>query len=211
MPPSRDPLAEARDLGRPMLVVRFGGRVPPPEELVYGSVPGTILMPGDKALPPPRVGPCLPWVGCGFYDPILGPRPPTEECFHDGGDHGLRAGIGPDGKLHGLDPEDTVGEYTDAAGRRRVVCSNEVCLCSPRFGVMRSELPLVVNETAVVLGDTRSFSSQNLVEQGTPSLQKQQYAELKSVVSREKPSGSTGRRASAGWCACACWRRASWT
>ncbi len=33
VPPSRDPLAEARDLGRPMLVVRFGGRVPPPEEL----------------------------------------------------------------------------------------------------------------------------------------------------------------------------------
>ncbi len=99
------------------------------------------------------------------------------------------AGIGPDGKLHGLDPEDTIGEYTDAAGRRRVVCSNEVCLCSPRFGVLRSELPLLVNETAVGLRDTHSASGQTLLEQGTPSLQNRQYAELKAIISREKPSG----------------------
>ena len=77
-------------------------------------------------------------VGCGFYDPILGPRPPEEECFHDGGDRGPRAGIGPDGQLHGLDPEDTIGEYTDAAGRRRVVPSNRICLCSPRFAVLEA-------------------------------------------------------------------------
>ena len=134
--PDRDLLNEARDVGRPMLVVRFGSRIPPPAELVYGSVPGTILFPGEKTLPLPRVRPCLPWVGCGYYDPILGPRPPEEECFHDGGDRSPPAGIGPDGRLHGLDPEDTIGEYTDAAGRRRVVPSNRICLCSPRFAVL---------------------------------------------------------------------------
>ncbi len=189
VPPSRDPLDESRTFGRPMLVVRFGGRVPPPEELVYGSVPGTILMPGDAILPPPRVGPCLPWAGCLFYDPILGPRPPTEECLHDGGDRGPRAGIGPDGRLAGLDAEDTVGEYTDAAGRRRVVASNRICLCSPRFAVLRGELPLGRYEGTVSLHNAQSSHGQSLVEQGTPILQKQQYGELKGIISREKPSG----------------------
>ena len=187
--PGHDPLEESRDLGRPMVIVRFGGRVPPPEELVYANVPSTILMPGDRILPPPRVGPCLPWAGAGFYDPAIGPRPPTQECFHDGGDHGPRAGIGPDGRLHGLDPEDTVGEYTDAAGRRHVVCSNEICLCSPRYGVLRAELPLGRYEGSVVLLGAQSLRGQSLVEQGTPILQKQQYGELKGLNSREKPSG----------------------
>ncbi|HVS40605.1 MAG TPA: hypothetical protein VMS17_33930 [Gemmataceae bacterium] len=188
VPAGRDLLNEARDFGRPMLVVRFGGRVPPPEELVYGSVPSTILMPGDSMLPPPRVGPCLPWAGAALYDPILGPRPPTQECLHDGGDHGERAGIGPDGRLHGLDPEDTIGEYTDPAGRRRTVCSNEICLCSPRYGVLRSELPLGRTEAAISLHNTQSATGQTVVAQDTPSLQKQQYAEMKAIISREKAS-----------------------
>ena len=136
-----------------MLVVRFGGRVPPPDELAADSVPNTILYPGERSLAPPRVGPCLPWAGCLFYDPILGPRPPTEECLHDGGDRGPRAGIGPDGRLAGLDAEDTVGEYTGADGQRRVVASNRICLCSPRFAVLRSELPLGSYESAVGLLD----------------------------------------------------------
>jgi uncharacterized repeat protein (TIGR01451 family) len=194
VPPSRDLLDEARDFGRPMLVIRIGGRVPPPEELLHNSVPSTILFPGDKFLPPPPVGPCLPWVGCGFYDPILGPRCPTEECFHDGGDRGPRAGIGPDGRLHGLDPEDTVGEYTDAAGRRRVVCSNECCLCSPRFGVLRSELPLARYEVAVAPVGANGLRGQLLVEARTPSLQQRQYEEMKAIVGREKASGDQARQ-----------------
>ncbi len=163
--PEHDLLNESRDIGRPLLVVRFGGRIPPPAELVYGTVPGTILFPDEKTLPLPRVGPCLPWVGCGFFDPVLGPRPFDEECFHDGGDRGPRAGIGPDGQLHGLDPEDTVGEYTDAVGRRRVVASNRICLCSPRFAVLRSNLPLGRYEAAVGVQDALGVRGQNLMEQ----------------------------------------------
>ncbi len=211
VPPSRDLLDDARDLGRPMLVVRFGGRVPPGDELLNGAVADTILLPGENALPQPRVKPCLPWAGCGFYDPILGPRAPTEECLHDGGDRGPRAGIGPDGRLHGLDPEDTVGEYTDAAGRRRVVCSNEVCLCSPRFGVLRSELPIGGYVASVGLRDAHSAAGQLLMQGGTPSVQNQQYAELKSMISREKPRERRERKASAVWCASRCWRRGNST
>ena len=190
VPAGRDPLDEARSFGRPMLVVRVGGRTPPPEELVYGSVPNTILHPGENSLAPPRVGPCLPYATCRFYDPLVGPRPPTEECLHDGGDRGPRAGIGPDGQLHGLDAEDTVGEYTDAAGRRRVVPSNRVCICSPRFAVLRNELPLGRYESAVGPLAERSVREQDQIQQQVPSLQNRQYAELKSILSRERPTGA---------------------
>jgi uncharacterized repeat protein (TIGR01451 family) len=191
LPGSRDLLNDARDFGRPMLVVRVGGRVPPPEELVYGTAPGTILHPGERSLATPRVPPCLPWVGCGFYDPILGPRPQEEECLHDGGDRGPRAGIGADGRLYGLDPEDTVGEYTDASGRRRVVPSNRICLCAPRFAVLRSELPVGRYEAALSVQDAHSVREQTVVEQRTPSLQERQFAEMKLILSKEKPSGAT--------------------
>ncbi len=190
LPPDHDLLNEARDVGRPMLVVRLGGRIPPPAELVYGTVPGTILFPDEKTLPLPRVGPCLPWVGCGFYDPLLGPKPLEEECFHDGGDRGPRAGIGADGQLYGLDPEDTVGEYTDAAGRRRVVPSNRICLCSPRFAVLRSNLPLGRYEAAVGVQGADGVRGQILMEQRTPSLQERQFAELKAISGRERPTGA---------------------
>ena len=196
LPPGRDLLDESRDLGRPMLVVRFGGRVPPPEELLYGSVPGTILEPGEASLPAPRVGPCLPWAGCMFYDPILGPRAPTEECLHDGGS--ARAGIGPDGRAAEVEAEDTVGEYTDAAGRRRLVASNRVCLCSPRFAVLRGELPLGRYELSVSLQDMHSVREQTQVSQRMPSLQNRQYEELKSILSKERPGGEEATQAPGG-------------
>lgn len=198
LPPGHDALDESRDLGRPMLVVCLGGRTPPPDELAAATIPDTILFPGARGLPPPRVGPCLPWAGAAFYDPFLGPRPPKEECFHDGGDHGLPAGIGPDGRLHGVDPEDTVADYTDAAGRRHVARSNEVCICSPRFGVLRTELPLGRYNAAVGPLDMNVAKGQILMESRTPSLQRWQYKEMLGIQSREKPGGTEELRGPAG-------------
>ena len=59
-----------------------------------------------------------------------------QECLKDGGDHGLAAGFDNQGKLHGLDPADTVAEYKDASGRKQLAISNQVCICVPRFGVV---------------------------------------------------------------------------
>ena len=42
-----------------------------------------------------------------------------------------------------------VAEYAGCDGRRRVVCSNRICLCVPRFAVVRTELPLVRHQTVV--------------------------------------------------------------
>jgi uncharacterized repeat protein (TIGR01451 family) len=188
LPASRDPVAEARELGRVMLIVRIGERVPSPEELVRGSVYGTILHPGEKALPHPAAPPCVPQ-GCRpFYDPFLGPKPPEEECLHDGGDRGLPAGLDPDGRLYGLDPEDTVAEWTDSCGRRRLTCSNRVCLCVPRFAVFRTELPLNQYESVVGPNDTRLVQGQELLARRQPSLLARQLEQMVLMRGRERPS-----------------------
>jgi uncharacterized repeat protein (TIGR01451 family) len=137
--PGRDPLEEARTLGRPLLVVRLGERPVEREEMVLGGIAGTIHSPGDQGMAPASAPPCLPWACWPVYDPILGPRLAAEECLYDGGDDGLPAGIGPDGRLHGLDPADTVAEYSDSKGKRHVAISNRVCLFAPRYSVLRLE------------------------------------------------------------------------
>jgi uncharacterized repeat protein (TIGR01451 family) len=137
--PGTDLEALARTLGRLVLIVRLGDAGVDPEEPARCSVPGTILFPGDKAQAPPTAPPCLPAACWQLFDPKLGPRPLVEECLHDGGDGGVPAGIGPDGRLHGLDPADTVAEYSDCKGRHLAI-SNRVCLCAPRFAVLRTEV-----------------------------------------------------------------------
>jgi uncharacterized repeat protein (TIGR01451 family) len=184
LPASRDPLAEARELGRLVLVVRLGGVEVSPEELAGRSAPGTVLLPGEKALPLPRVGPCLPW---GCWPP--GPRA-EEECLHDGGDRGPRAGIGPDGRLHGLDPEDTVAEYTDSRGCRSVVPSNRICLCVPRYGVLRTELQLVRLDGEIAPNDTVGAKGQVMVQTRVPSLLSKQYEYLNAYKGRLRPTGA---------------------
>ncbi len=189
VPPERDPLQEALTLGRPVLIVRFGGKQLTVQEAAQENVPGTILQPGDKVLPWPVLPPSIPCLS-NFYDPVAGRRPPDDECLHDGGDRGARAGIGADGRLHGLDPEDTVAEYTDARGQRSVVVSNRVCLCVPRFGVVRHVLPLGRYENVVRIDDTLGIRSQEQMIGQTPSLLKEQFDQLKAMQGREKPSGT---------------------
>jgi uncharacterized repeat protein (TIGR01451 family) len=190
VPPERDPFQEALSLGRPVLVLRFGAKQLTPEETARQNVPGTILQPGEKALPFPALPPCAPCL-THLYDPVHGPRPPEDECLHDGGDRGLRAGIGADGKLHGIEPEDTVAEYTDARGERNVVHSNRVCLCVPRFGVVRHALPLVGYENVLHAEGTRGTFNQEQVLSKTPSLLQEQFNQLNAVRGRERPSATT--------------------
>lgn len=184
----RDLLAEARELGRPIAVVRFGGRTVPADELARYVVPGTVLLPGEKGLAHAALPPCLPLADRRFLDPIAGPRPPEEECLRDGGDRGLRAAIDADGRLRGVEPEDTVAEYTDARGRRHVVCSNRVCVCVPRFAVLRSETPFGQHDHVVTVNDTRAIHAQEQVKSRVPSLLAGQVEQLKAVKGRERPS-----------------------
>jgi uncharacterized repeat protein (TIGR01451 family) len=186
--PGEDLLEEARQYGRPMVVVRVGGRPQDTAELMRQAIPGTILLPGEKSLPPARVPPFVPCLTALPYDPVLGPRQPEEECLQDGGDIGRRAGIGPGGRLEGLDPTDTVAEYTDCQGRRHVTPSNRVCLCVPRYAAVRSELPLAGYETRVVPAGAAEAARQVQVGTLLPSLEAHRYEQLTAVRAKQRPS-----------------------
>jgi uncharacterized repeat protein (TIGR01451 family) len=188
LPANRDLWEEAKQLGRPMVVVRLGGRVLSPEEAAHESVPGTILLPGEHVLAPPGRPPCLPAADPRLYDPVLGPRLPSEECLHDGGDRGQKAALDADGHLYGLDPEDTVAEYTDACGRRSVVCSNRVCLCVPRFGVLRIETPLGQYDNVLSPGAMRLVQNQEQMRLRQPQQAILQRETPNAVRVRQRPS-----------------------
>src|SRR5262249_14940710 len=138
--PERCLIEEAWEIGRPMLVVRLGDTQPTVEELQSQTVPGTMLVPGDTSLGPPSRPPCIPYKCYQMTDPLHGLRYPVEECLKDGGDSPPCAGFTADGKLGGLDPKDTIAEYIDGCGNRRLTISNRVCVCVPRYVVLRTEV-----------------------------------------------------------------------
>ena len=61
VPAGRDPLAEAHEHGQPLVLVQLGQRELTADELAYAGISGTVLMPGEKALAPPRFPPSGPW------------------------------------------------------------------------------------------------------------------------------------------------------
>lgn len=133
-----DPLEEARKLGRPLAIARFGGLSLSQQELIAADVSGAVQGPGEPLLPPSRP-PMIPAMNFQGFDPIAGPKIPMEELLQDGGDVGLRIGIGPGGRLGNVDVTDTAIEYT--AGRtHRAAVSNRICLFAPRFPILRQEL-----------------------------------------------------------------------
>src|SRR5262249_47296864 len=195
VPPRTDPLEAAREFGRPVLVVRLGERELTDEELARQSIPGTLLLPGDRSLAVPRVPPPLPWACFRYWDPVLGLKHPEEEIIHDGGDANKNAGIGADGKLYGLDVEDAVAEYTDARGRRLVTPSNRVCLFVPRFAVVRTETPPAGYENIVGLTQANLVQGQLLIQARQPSRLAHQYKEAEVIRMRERPSAAQATEA----------------
>ncbi len=130
-------IKEAREKGRPVLIVRVGERPYLPEELRFENVPGTVWSPGTTPVPTPTIAPRFWPTSIPMYDPTIGPKISNFECLHDGGDLNTPLGIGANNKLFGLDPSDTAIEYTDVKGRK-VKTSNRVCICVPRFIALRS-------------------------------------------------------------------------
>jgi uncharacterized repeat protein (TIGR01451 family) len=168
-------------------LLHLGERVPEAEELATQTVACTILYPGDRVVGPAACPPVLPILPVPFYDPVAGKRPAEEECLHDGGDRGAKAALGPDGQLFGLDPEDTVAEWADCKGRRHVTCSNRVCLCVPRFAVVRCVLPLRQAEAVVEAGAARKIVAQQQFEERVPSLLTEKAERLKAYRGQLRP------------------------
>ncbi len=193
-PPGVDPMKEARSKGRMMIVVRLGEREMAPAELMHANVPNTIMLPGEQILGPAAAPPQMPWASWpSVIDPIAGPKPMEEECVPDGGDIRLRAGIGPDGRLGNLDPSDTAMEYTTARGNRKLTVSNRVCLCAPRFAVIRQELLPGGLDLTVTLASAAIRKGQDTLRNRIPvgaSLGMKQPALIRG---REQPSAIVGR------------------
>jgi uncharacterized repeat protein (TIGR01451 family) len=186
--PSVNLLDEARALGRPVLIVRLGGRSVSQEELTGQGIAGTILFPSDKMLGPPAVKPWVPWSCLPVYDPIAGCRPPEEECLRDGGDAGLPAGLDAQGRLHGVEPADTVAVYTDSKGGRHIAVSNPVCLCVPRFAVFLTATVPAGYDTTMTVEANKGLRGQVLMQTRVPALLAKQTEQLAAVVVRERPS-----------------------
>jgi uncharacterized repeat protein (TIGR01451 family) len=173
----------ATEGGRLVAVLRFGNRQPDADELAAAHVPGTVLLPGEQHLPAPAAPPVFQWCGIPLYDPISGPRIPAEECFTDGGDTGPRLGIGPLGRLGGLNPTDVALEYT-LNGRRRVTTSNVVCICAPRYAARRVD---------VAAGGLRVVAGPDSVSQHTGGVVMFNHVPFGAVANRLKPVGFVTR------------------
>jgi uncharacterized repeat protein (TIGR01451 family) len=113
---------------------------------------------------------------------------PEEECLHDGGDRGERAGLDAEGQLRGLDAEDTVAEYTDSYHRRRLTCSNRVCVCVPRFAALRTELAPARANAVVGPGDRAAILRQQQLERRLLAEQARLAERLEAARSRLRPS-----------------------
>ncbi len=179
----REAIKEARAHGRLMIIVRAGERLWLPDELARENVPGTIWVPSAmKTMPVPYMSPCFPHYGVPLFDPLLGPKQLTGECLYDGGDRNLNLGIGRDSKLYGLEPSDTSMEYNTPGGRK-VVSSNRVCICVPRYAVQRFEIAAISQHT---------FRGVEITEQNNPHQTIVQKAPPVALVRIEQPIGRIG-------------------
>jgi uncharacterized repeat protein (TIGR01451 family) len=189
-PSGGDPIEEARAHGRPLIVMRLGERELTEEELVCQAVPGTILFPGERVLSPAWAPPPLSFACLPILDPLWGAKCLEGECLHDGGDTETPVGLDRNGQLFGLDPSDTVATYADDRGSRRLTVSNRVCICVPRFLVMRAELLPTGYQAIVQVGAEQAVQAQVRLEGRLPIKDAMQAEGIDGLRGREKPSAN---------------------
>ena len=129
-------------LGRPMALVRLGGRLPAAggnDAAFFGNA-APIEISSNTADPPAAIQPNGPepriTLPSSAEQNDLPNRYPDEYLF-DGGDRGMPLHYGPFHQF-GVETEDTIAEYTDHTGRRHVLPTNRVAIYAPRFAAIRS-------------------------------------------------------------------------
>ena len=191
VPMSRDLFAAANDHGQPLVLMQMGQREMSADELKFSGISGTILMPGERVLAPPRMPPTGPWTCFPVVDPMAGPVDPRSyTCLPDGGDIGMPIGYGPDGKLRGVDPSDTVAEYIDSKGQRHLVVSNRVCLIVPRFVVVRGETQPIAQVGTVGLGRATVAKGLDVYINQQGAITQSQKTALELAAQKQRPSAA---------------------
>ncbi len=162
-----DVFSFAREVGRPVAVLRWGNKEPSQEEL-QGRMPNSGMGMG----------------GCGPIVPVK-PFKIGEECLRDGGDFGKPAHFDQKGKLSGLDPSDTVMTYRDRLGHKIILPSNPICLCVPRFVSLRQATQLEgfeLNQLAGRLGNAEAGMMVARKDKAVPAKQLEEGVILKNAV-----------------------------
>ncbi len=153
-------MEDADKAGRPIAIVRLGGRQPSRNEThgpFFGSgAPVSVISNATEKSgiqqaisfteAEPRVQLASQETVSGQpkttgKSPVVAPARfadlfPDEYLF-DGGDAGYPVHYNGD-SIQGVEAEDTVAEYQDSTGKRRVKVSNRVAIYSPRFAAVRS-------------------------------------------------------------------------
>src|SRR5262249_26786136 len=97
------------------------------------------------------------------------------------------AGYDAEGKLGGLNPKDTIAEYVDSVGRRKLAISNRVCLCVPRYAVIRTEIAPSGYEIMIGPLNTLQIEQKVALQSETPPLHKQKIEAPELLKNRERP------------------------
>ncbi len=200
--PTEHPLRVAQALGRPMAIIRVGGRRPTIEEIENG--------PGDYGLDAAAsmgAQPCPFARQDGTRCPVVaGPlctAPttrktllPSDEFLCDGGDRGVPVSAGGNGGLGGVEPRDSAVRFDiglDRQSQPRTLPTNVVCIYAPRFAEVR--VATGVNETVDVRHLHTDVIREKIetarAEAGSRRLVQNQAAELSRQ--RERASGFKGR------------------
>lgn len=116
---------------RPLFPHRFGG-----------------LLACKSGCPTPHEGPC-PEQACGPECEPQGRCVDPQEYIFDGGDHDPPVRLREDLSQTGLDPEDTVIQYTTKGGVTEVQAGCRVAIYSPRFGSVRKRTGTLQSDLAL--------------------------------------------------------------
>jgi uncharacterized repeat protein (TIGR01451 family) len=168
----------AEERGRTLLVVRLGQRQWSADDLAGEGIPGTVLCPGEQSLEAARDLPCVPCAPVIFTG--------NEMCIPDGGDAGLQAGIDSQGRLRGLDPGDTVAQYSDSHGVPHISVSNRVCICVPRYLAIQTEVAPAVQLALVTPLHAEVTNGFGLLLARVPPLAQEQIEAPAALAARQR-------------------------
>src|SRR4029077_12971807 len=88
---------------------------------------------------------------------------------------------------HGLDPMDTVAEYADSTGRRKLAISNRVCLCVPRYAVIRTEIAPAGVDTMLAPSHARQVDVKLALVGRLPALLNEQIEGPELLKNQQRP------------------------